>query len=539
MESRVELFAAIRRDERVEGLSIRALSERHHVHRRTVRQALESAIPPERKSPDRSAPVLDPFKPAIDAMLVTDLAAPRKQRHTARRVLARLVDEQAADGLSYSTVRDYVAKRRPEIWAAANRNVAEGFVPQHHEFGAEAEVDFADLWIILRGVKTKVFLFTMRLSASGRSAHRAFATQGQEAFLEGHVFALERLGGVPVDKIRYDNLKAAVSRVLFGRNRLESDRWISFRAHYGFDAFYCQPGVEGAHEKGGVEGEGGRFRRNHCVPMPAVDSIAELNELLVAADDSDEHRRIANRLQTVGHDGALERASLRPLPSEPFPTWLTVTPRVDRYARVTVRQALYSVPAKLIGRQVTVRLGASMVTIFDKRRQVAQHERITARGGQSLILDHYLEVLVRKPGALPGATALQQARAVGTFTPTHDAFWSMCRRQLGDSAGTKVMIEVLLLHRHLAVDDLIAGMTVALRLTSASADVVAVEARKAHAGPDPGPAPVQLLLKRRTTPQQPEQVIVLPADPRPLPTVHQYDQLLTQQRPSPLEELIG
>ena len=115
MESRVELFAAIRRDERVEGLSIRALSDRHHVHRRTVRQALESAISPERKSPDRSAPVLDPFKPAIDAMLVTDLAAPRKQRHTARRVLTRLVDEQAADGLSYSTVRDYVAKRRPEI----------------------------------------------------------------------------------------------------------------------------------------------------------------------------------------------------------------------------------------------------------------------------------------------------------------------------------------------------------------------------------------------------------------------------------------
>ena len=68
MESRVELFAAIRRDERVEGLSIRALSERHHVHRRTVRQALESAVPPERKVPERSAPVLDRFKPAIDQM---------------------------------------------------------------------------------------------------------------------------------------------------------------------------------------------------------------------------------------------------------------------------------------------------------------------------------------------------------------------------------------------------------------------------------------------------------------------------------------
>ena len=90
----------------------------------------------------------------------------------------------------------------------------------------------------------------------------------------------ERLGGVPVDKIRYDNLNSAVKQVLFGRSRQENERWVAFRSHYGFDAFYCQPGHEGSHEKGGVEGEGGRFRRNHCVPMPVVDSIEELNELL-------------------------------------------------------------------------------------------------------------------------------------------------------------------------------------------------------------------------------------------------------------------
>ena len=96
------------------------------MHRRTVRQALASAIPPARKTPVRTARVLEPFKPAIDAMLRADLDAPRKQRHTARRVLARLVDEHGADGLSYSTVRDYVAKRRPEIWAEAGRSTGAG-----------------------------------------------------------------------------------------------------------------------------------------------------------------------------------------------------------------------------------------------------------------------------------------------------------------------------------------------------------------------------------------------------------------------------
>jgi lambda repressor-like predicted transcriptional regulator len=139
------LFAAIRHDARVEGLSIRELSDKHRVHRRTVRQALDSAIPPPRQTPVRVAPRLEPFKTAIDDMLREDLVAPRKQRHTARRVLARLVDEDDANGLSYSTVRDYVSRRRPEIWIEAGRQLGEGFVPQTHEPAAEGEVDFADL----------------------------------------------------------------------------------------------------------------------------------------------------------------------------------------------------------------------------------------------------------------------------------------------------------------------------------------------------------------------------------------------------------
>ena len=215
-------------------------------------------------------------------MLREDLDAPRKQRHTAKRVLARLVDEHGAGELSYSTVRDYVRAAARRSRSRPGVPWSEGFVPQTHEPGAEAEVDFADLWVDLVGVRTKVALFTLRLSYSGKAVHRVFPTQGQEAFLEGHVHAFETLGGVP-GQIRYDNLKAAVSRVLFGRTRTETDRWVAFRSHYGFDAFYCQPGIEGAHEKGGVEGEGGRFRRNHLVPVPAVSSLAELNARLDAS----------------------------------------------------------------------------------------------------------------------------------------------------------------------------------------------------------------------------------------------------------------
>ncbi len=531
--SRVELFEAIRRDHRRDELSIRALADKHGVHRRTVRQALENAMPPERKTPARAAPKLDPAKALIDAMLTEDLGAPRKQRHTARRVLARLVEEHQLADLTYSAVRDYVAKRRPQIWAAAGKAAEEAFVPQVHEPGAEAEVDFADLWIELAGVRTKCFLFTLRLSFSGKAVHRAYSTQGQEAFLEGHQQAFEVFGGVPVFHIRYDNLKSAVSRVLFGRNRTESARWVTFRSHYGFDAFYCHPGVEGAHEKGGVEGEGGRFRRNHLVPVPKVDTMAELNERLKAYDLVDDHRRIGNRTLSVAEHFTFEQGLLQPLPTEMFETGLLLTPRVDRYARVIVRQCHYSVPAHLIGHRVRAVLRASELVVFDGRTQVARHERATVRGSQSLVLDHYLEVLVRKPGALPGATALVQARAAGTFSAVHEAFWAAARKAHGDSGGTKALVEVLLLHRHHDHAAVVAGITAALLVGAVSPDVVAVETRKHHqqlANPTAdaaGEDQVVVSLDQRRLAELTDQ---LPTDSRPMPTVAAYDSLLTGTR---------
>src|SRR5258708_5320186 len=409
--SRVEVVGVIRGGRRG-GLAIRALGEGHGVHRRTVRQALDDAAPRPRKVPVRRSARLESWKAVIDEMLVADLDAPRKQRHTARRVAARLADEHGVTGVSYSTVRDYVARRRPEIAAAAGRGAETAFVLQTHLPGSEAEGDFGDVWIRLAGGMTKCFLFTLRVSAS----------QGQEAFIEGHLHAFAVLGGVPAGKIRYDNLRSAVSRVLMGRDRAESDRWVLFRSHFGFDAFYCVPGIDGAHEKGGVEGEVGRFRRSHLVPVPEVATLSELNARIDMADAADDARRVEGRIRTVGQDFAAEAPLLALLPDEGFEAGLLLTPRVDRFGRITVRQCHYSVPVRLIGGRVRVFLRASEVIVLDGRTEVCRHARSVTRGSQTLVLDHYLEVLARKPGAMPGATALVQARQAGTFTPGHEAF---------------------------------------------------------------------------------------------------------------------
>jgi transposase len=469
-------------------------------------------------------------------MLRADLDAPRKQLHTVKRVFDRLVAEHEMEGVSYATVADYVRWRRPEIRVEEGRGPAQVFIGQAHQPGAEAEVDFGDVWIMLAGVLTKCYLFTFRLSYSGKSVHRVSMSCGQEAFFEGHVHAFALLGGVPCGKVRYDNLRSAVARVLgLGRARVETDRWVAFRSHFGLDAFYCIPGIEGAHEKGGVEGEVGRFRRNRLVPVPEVGSLTELNEMIDGWDADDDDRRIGSRAHTVGQDFAAEQPRLKPLPGEPFETGRMFTPRVDRYSQVTVRMNHYSVPVRMIGRQVRVLLHASELVIFDGRTEVARHERLATRGGFRLDLDHYLEALLRKPGALPGATALQQARAAGKFTPVHDAWWAAVRKARGDAAGTRALIEVLLLHRAMAHEHVVAGIAAALAAGALTADAVAVEARKAaqagsagdtpSAVPDAAPAvpPVTSLTQRR--------LAALPPDTRPLPSVAAYDQLL--RRPPP------
>ena len=142
------------------------------------------------------------------------------------------------------------------------------------------------------------------------------------------------LGGVPTGKIRYDNLKAAVASVIgFSRQRVEADRWTAVRSHYGIEAFYCQPGIQGAHEKGGVEGQIGWFRRNHLVPIPEVDSLAELNAMVDAWDEADDARRIGSRARTVGEHFATSSHSSRPFrpsrsrPAAGSPRAWTGTPR--------------------------------------------------------------------------------------------------------------------------------------------------------------------------------------------------------------------
>lgn len=505
----MEQFEGIRRDAR-EGVSIRELARRHQVHRRTVRAALADAVPPPRKSPEREAAVFGPYEQLVRDWLTADLDAPRKQRHTARRVWQRLLDERGAS-LAESTVRPHVARLKVEVGLTRK----EVMVPQTHPEAQEAEVDFGQFEVSIAGVVVRLWMFVLRLSHSGKAVHIGYANQAQESFLDGHVRAFEALGGVPVGMIRYDNLKPAVLKCLLGRERFENQKFVALRSHYGFDSFYCRPGVEGAHEKGGVEGEVGRFRRRHLTPVPHVPTLAALNEAMAAGDAKDDARRIGARAERVGDAFAREALLLNPLPDNVFDASTPLSCRVDMKARICVRQSYYSVPASYAGRRVQVRLGADTVRAYDGATVIASHVRSIHKGTEDLVLDHYLEVLTRKPGALAGSTALVVARARGAFTEAHQSYWDAARRALGDKAGTRALIEVLLLHRTLPVASVHAAMREAVTSGRYSADVLAVTAR-AHATPPTPNQPIPL----------PDNVADTSAN-RSAPSLAGYDQLLT------------
>lgn len=182
----------------------------------------------------------------------------------------------------------------------------------------------------------------LRMSYSGKVVHRVFASQGQEAFMEGHVEAFRVLSGVPTRHIRYDNLKPAVRQVLFGRSRTESQRWVAFRSHYGFNAFYCLPGKAGAQRRAASSKRGGRFRRNHLVPPPQVASQAELNEQLAAIDAAEDDRHVHGSPGSIGFAFAAEAPLLHPLPVDDFDVGTTLTPTVRRTSRIVVRQCYRS-----------------------------------------------------------------------------------------------------------------------------------------------------------------------------------------------------
>ena len=345
--TKVELFEIIRKEHFTQGKGIRRIARERSIHRRLVRQAIENAVPPMRAVVTRKCLVLTPLiKNIIDQLVLEDQKSPRKQRHTSKRVFERLVNEHGYKG-SLSSAAHYFGRKRKELGINSK-----AFVPQHYSPGDIAEVDWYEAQVDFPEGHKKIYFFEMRANHSGLEFHMAFERQNQQSFLEAHVAAFNYFGGV-FNTIRYDNLTSAVKKVLRGRKRVETESFIAMRSHYLFESFFCAPGIQGAHEKGGVEGGVGRFRRAHLVPVPMVDDIFTLNSQLLEACEKDSNRTIAGKDKSVKQRWQDELSALSSLPSKSFDTSEVCTPQVSSKSLATINGNHYSVPVAYVGQSVS------------------------------------------------------------------------------------------------------------------------------------------------------------------------------------------
>jgi transposase len=437
--AKVELFEEIRREyEFGEGIVL-GVARKLGVHRRMVRQALASAEPPARRKWEHERPVIDPLRPFIDAILEADRNAPRKQRHTAHRIWRRIMTELPAPKVAEVTVRQYVRERKQELgWSTR-----ETCVPQSYAPGQEGQVDWYEAWAELSGGPVKLQVFSLRSMVTGAAFHRAYQRATQQAFLEAHEQAFHYFGGV-FRLLRYDNLKSAVKKILQGHRREETTRFIAFRSHWRFASDFCNP--REPHEKGGIEGEAGYFRRNHWVPLPHARDLDDLNIQLLSACREDERRQMAGHALSVGAAMIEERSQLLPLAEQNFELAELSFPHVDGLGCVRVRTNLYSVPAPP-GKTVEARIYPSHIELRDEGRCIARHERCYERCQQVLDLEHYLDVLERKPGALIGSKPLAAWRQRGLWPESYDRLLAQLIDRHGKASGTRQMIQVLNLIR--------------------------------------------------------------------------------------------
>lgn len=453
----MEVWTEIRRRVLCGELSKRAACREYELHWETLQKILANVEPPGyRRSGPRPRPTIDPFLPTLHGILEADKKAPRKQRHSAVRIFERLRDEHGYGG-SYSTVK--IAVR---AWKQSHREV---FLPLVHRPG-EAQVDYGFAEVIVAGEPVKVALFVMTLPYSDALFIQAFPRECTESFLEGHKRAFTFFGGVP-QRISYDNAKVQVAKILGNRERKVTREFLRLQSHYLFREHFCL--VRRANEKGHVERLLDFARSRFLVPVPRVDSLAQLNEELLRRCHDDQQRQLRGKPAPKHELLAEERTSMLPLPAQEFEARRVTQAAANSLSLVRFDTNSYSVPVKYGHRQITVVATVDEVRLIFENRVIARHVRHWGR--EQFIFDpiHYLALLERKPGGFDHARPLVDWELPECFTVLR-------RRQEQEPTGlgTREFIRVLRLLEQATTSQLADAVEYALDLDITDADSIRV-----------------------------------------------------------------
>jgi transposase len=419
-----------------QGKSKSWLAREFGISRNTVAKYLktDSEAPKYTVSLARGRPVSGKWEEHVRAILEEDRNAPRKQKHTAKRVYERLVADYQFDG-SHRTVRMIVSDLKNKPGQAL-------FLPLQFEPGKDAQVDFGESYADIAGVRTKLQIFEMRLNYSRKKFVMAVRAPNMESFMEAHVRAFKFLGGVP-ERLTYDNLGLAVVRVGSGKSRTLTKKFKELKGFYAFETNFCTVGIEGAHEKGGVEGGIGFSRRNWLVPVPNVQTLEELNVSLMMRCIEDGDRTVSGQSESIDVAFLRESQLLLPLPGRAFdPGTARTSVIADTYQTVAYDCNRYSIPAKFVGKPLRLRAYMDKLVLATGTQVIVEHERIHQKGCYGLKPEHYFDQLERKPHAVPFARPLLQT----TWPAGYWEFYKKLVERHGASEAGRDFVRVLRCH---------------------------------------------------------------------------------------------
>lgn len=359
----------------------------------------------------------DPFEGVWKTEIEPLLEADTRAELEAKTLMRVLVD---AEPERFSMAQLRTMQRRLRDWRALRGPEKEVYFQQQHEPGKEAGLDFTcgnGLGVTIAGEPFKHLLFELVLLASTWVWACVALSETFEALIGGLQGALWKLGGVPQELI-LDNLSAATHELGKGQGRSLNKRFADVCAHLGIEKVR-RINVRKANENGAVESRHGHTKkqlRQALILRGSADfaSVEEYERFVQKNLEEGHNRYIAERL-------ASERAKLRPLPFKPVPCYTTETPRVRRWSTIRVRSQIYSVPSRLIGHRVEVRVHATTLELFYAGQLVETLPRLSGKKNHRIDYRHVIASLVRKPGAFANYRFREDLYPTLTFRRAYDA----------------------------------------------------------------------------------------------------------------------
>jgi transposase len=450
----VDDFAKIRQLHR-DGLSARQMAKQLRVARDTVRKALDHPQPlPYALSQPRPALVFGPMQPLVDAILDADLAAPRKQRHTAMQIYRRLVAEHGYTG-SYHPIQRYLRSRRLDR--------RETFIPLDHRPGARAEADFGHIYVDFPDGRHHLPVLIVTWSYSNAPFAIALPTERTEAILHGLVQAFDFFGCVP-NELWWDNPTTVAVHILRGRERRLHPRYVALASHYTFNPKFCMPATPT--EKPRVENRVKDLQRMWATPVPQVKGIDELNVHLRQCCVTARERTCGEQFLTVSERFEHDRAAALTIPEQAFDACIMQPAQVDKYQTARFDGNRYSVPRRWAFRPVTAKGYIDRVEFVADGQMIASHRRSYGLHEQVLDPLHFLTVLEKKPAALDHAPVYRDWALPSSFVTLRQSLQANLGTRHGDRQFIR-LLQLLAFHPQERIEQ-------AILLCSSSVDVSAI-----------------------------------------------------------------